>query len=155
MSWGIWRRVAMTVNGELAGIRNGVAVALCLERLSERTEENHKKHPSQTSLCRRRNSSTAPPGTIQKINCLNQAIQKLSRNLRSRQKITGARVVASNKFHTEDPQILGAGSCGRLWRPGFVHSCFKHFFFRQISTNWSLAVFKEDVHYLWATCSKS
>jgi hypothetical protein len=94
----------MTVNGELEGIRKGMAGALFLVRLFERTEENHQKTPNQNSLCPRHNLSTTPPATIQK-RLLKPGVQKFSRNLRSLQKVTGARGVASNS------SVLRAHKC--------------------------------------------
>ena len=62
------------MNGELEGIRKGMAVALLLVRLSEKNEETppQKKPPNQNSPCRRRNSSTAPPAATQMSYYLNQ-----------------------------------------------------------------------------------
>jgi hypothetical protein len=47
---------------------------------------------------------------------------------RSHLKIPGTRWVAWSKFHTEDPEILGATMLNLVaqatWHPGFVHSCY-------------------------------
>jgi hypothetical protein len=51
----------------------------------------------------------------------------ISQKCRSHVKLLGARMVTWSKFHTKDPQILGAAIQNSVamatWRPGFVHPC--------------------------------
>ena len=55
--------MALTVNGELGGIRKEMAVGF-ISGTSDRTEENHKKNRNQNSLFSP--PSSGPPTAIQK-----------------------------------------------------------------------------------------